>query len=87
MLYVLYTYYNRANDLSIEVSLEDNLICELQNEAGPFVELPCGRGRLQCSVVQGQHSFPQNPRDLLDANATSFGGGCRAFRMGASPWY
>lgn len=36
MLYVLYTYYNRANDLSIEVSLENNLILQCTSKGMPF---------------------------------------------------
>lgn len=78
MLYVLYTYYNRVNDLVIEVrqsvGIPNSQFSTLSTVFCLLAECPCLAGRLQCAVVWGRNAFSQNSSDLSDADANAFGG-------------
>lgn len=55
MLYVLYTYYNRVNDLVIEVrqsvGIPNSQFSTLSTVFCLLAECPCLAGRIQCAVV------------------------------------
>lgn len=75
MLYVLYTYYNRVNDLVIEVhTLSRWGILVSHVSSGFLAECPRLAGRIQCALVRGQRAFSQNSSDLSDADANAVGG-------------